>query len=262
MTRRKEAYHNKLLASIKQTPANNHSGVASIHDLVISKEPGLEKKLHYDWYRRSSLIDHFWSADTELEQVLKCENEEAGDFVQSPYICETELTSDCLIIRLFRDGFVQSHGKKCKIFLSKTIRVFPKNSIIEIKYQIKNLESLPVDLWFAPEFNVALLAGQAPDRYYYFDHGELPPAERNLASMGIVESVGQMGLKDEWQKIDVQFHFSNQATVWRFPIETISQSEGGFEKVYQSSVIIPNWKIKLNESDEWTVQIKQLIVDL
>ena len=35
------------------------------------------------------------------------------------------------------------------------------------------------------------------------------------------------------------------ATFWRFPIETVSQSEGGFEKTYQGSSITAVWPLLL-----------------
>ena len=30
--------------------------------------------------------------------------------------------------------------------------------------------------------------------------------------------------------------------MWRHPLETASQSEGGFERTYQASVIVPVWR--------------------
>jgi len=259
MTRRKEAYHNKLLNMKDQPDSNNNgSGVTSIHDLVITKEPDLDKKLKYDWYRRGSLIDHFLAASTQLDQLANCEYEEQGDFVQTPYRYETELVKNCLNIRLHRNGTLKSKNRISKISVLKNIRVDRKSSTINITYELKNLENSLIELWFAPEFNYALLAGNAPDRYYYFDR-ELNES-RHLASIGVVESVQNMGLKDEWLKIDIQLTFNRKTTVWRFPVETISQSEGGFERVYQSSVVVPNWKIRLDPLDNWSVEINQKII--
>lgn len=260
MTRRKEAYHNKLLSLNNHANHNNGSGVSSIHDLVIAKEPDLDKKLKYDWYRRSSLIDHFLAPDTELVQLANCEYKEEGDFVQLPYKYETELTKTCLNIKLFREGILKSKGRAYKISVTKHVKIERKKSNINIGYEIKNLENSTIELWFAPEFNYALLAGNTPDRYYYFDR-ELNES-RHLASSSSVESVQQMGLKDEWLKIDIQLTFNRKTTLWRFPVETISQSEGGFERVYQSSVVVPNWKIHLDPFAEWSVEINQKIIDI
>jgi len=260
MTRRKESYHDKLLSLNKDSQNTNNSDVPSIHDLVIAKEPGLEKKLKYDWYRRTSLIDHFLGPKTTLEKLANCEYVEQGDFILSPYKYETEPTENGLIIEMFRNGTLRSNGKTHTISISKNIKIDRTSSTLLITYRLKNIEDTNVKLWFAPEFNYALLAGNAPDRYYYFDQ-ELSN-NRHLASNGIIEDVRTMGLKDEWLKIDIQLTFNKNTTVWRFPIETISQSEGGFERVYQSSVVVPNWHIQLEPSGEWTVEINQKITDL
>ena len=38
---------------------------------------------------------------------------------------------------------------------------------------------------------------------------------------------------------------------WLAPIFTVSQSEGGFEKVYQGSSIFPVWDVELRTADSW-----------
>ena len=44
--------------------------------------------------------------------------------------------------------------------------------------------------------------------------------------------------------------------LWCFPIETVSQSEGGFEGVYQSSAVVPHWFVRGDESGRWEVFIR------
>ena len=66
LTRRPEAYHDKLLAPAQkpepETPASGEDeyleGIASIHEIVQSKEPGLEKLLNYDVWPRVALLDY------------------------------------------------------------------------------------------------------------------------------------------------------------------------------------------------------------
>jgi alpha-amylase len=61
--------------------------------------------------------------------------------------------------------------------------------------------------------------------------------------------------------MDVRFSFGRKAELWRFPIETVSQSEGGFERAYQSSVIFPHWGVPLKPEGVWRVRIVQEVVD-
>ena len=62
---------------------------------------------------------------------------------------------------------------------------------------------------------------------------------------------------DEWRKLEVALRFSPPARIWRFPVETVSQSEGGLERVYQQSVIVPNWELSMNSGMEkmFTVEL-------
>ena len=52
-----------------------------------------------------------------------------------------------------------------------------------------------------------------------------------------------LGLCDEWLGIDVALKTSRPTDFWTFPIETVSQSEGGFELVHQSTVVQPHWLV-------------------
>jgi hypothetical protein len=62
--------------------------------------------------------------------------------------------------------------------------------------------------------------------------------------------------------LDIALTLDRPALLWRFPIETVSQSEGGFERVYQSSVVFPNWIIRLEPGEVWKVVLRQEIRQL
>jgi len=121
------------------------------------------------------------------------------------------------------------------------------------EYELQNNAGKSLDLWFGVEFNYGLQAGHAEDRYYYSQNGALK--EKYLDTRAIMEEAKFIGMKDLWRRLDIQLEIDKEGSIWRFPIETISLSEGGFEKVYQSSVIFPNWKITLNQ--KWKVTITQ-----
>ncbi|MBN1551485.1 DUF1926 domain-containing protein, partial [bacterium] len=260
MSRREEGYHRKLLSLPPTNPENNNGNeVASIHDHVVSKEENLHEHLHYDWYRRCSLIDHFFSPGTDIESVKSCRYQEAGNFVLGTYTCETKRQNDKLNIVMVNEGSVNVAGQARKIQIEKVIGINADNASLTYEYKLRNLEDTSVQLWFGIEFNYSLLAGNAHDRYYHFPGVTLE--DSRLASTGVVKNVRKAGLKDEWIGIDIQLSFNALTDMWRFPIETISQSEGGFEKVYQSSVLMPNWQIELSARKEWTLIFSQKIIE-
>lgn len=43
------------------------------------------------------------------------------------------------------------------------------------------------------------------------------------------------------------------------PIETISQSEGGFEAVHQSVCVIPHWEFVMPDQGPWVVDLRIVI---
>jgi alpha-amylase len=50
-------------------------------------------------------------------------------------------------------------------------------------------------------------------------------------------------LQDGWQKIRITLHAPGSDNFWIAPIETVSESEEGFERVYQGSQILARWRL-------------------
>ena len=50
------------------------------------------------------------------------------------------------------------------------------------------------------------------------------------------------------------------AHLWTYPIETVSQSEGGFELVHQSVVVEPHWHVVGDADGRWSLTM-QLTLD-
>jgi alpha-amylase len=150
-------------------------------------------------------------------------------------------------VTLTRDGAIRRDGKSHRLCVRKTVQIAAKESSIQVEYSILNREDSPIDLWFGVEFNVGLQAGSMPDRNYYVPGRTV--AEPELRSKGEIENTSLVGLRDEWLGADVQVDVGTPTTFWRFPLETISMSESGFERIFQSSVVIPHWKFQLDR--EW-----------
>ena len=259
LSRKPEAYHEKLKHGnviIGKLPEKK-DGAVSIHDLVLAKEPDLDKFLNYDWYQRYSLMDHFMPLNTTLEKISKSSYEELGDFINQPYISKLQKRKDSITVNLTRNGYIWYNGKHEPIEIKKKIEIRKGSNQYKVKYRITNQSKEQLNFLFGVEFNYALLAGNADDRYYYIPGENLE--QRKLASLGEHCSISEIGLKDHWLKVDCNLKLSSPARIWRFPIETVSQSEAGFEKVYQSSVVLPHWNLNLAPLHSWEVSINQEI---
>jgi hypothetical protein len=252
LSRREEGYHKKLIERQQRQQEQDEEQVASIHDLILTKEEGLENFLTYDWYRRGSLIDHFLGEETKLEDFVSCRYPEQGDFVNQPYLCKVEKGKGTSTFTLYRDGFVWVKDKRIPITVAKKISIKPTRPELDISYLLINNYPGRITLWFGIEFGIATAGGQ-DQGFCYIKEGEIEAKE--LAMMGNAARCQEFGMKDESLKLDVNFKLDRQSQLWRFPLYTVSLSEEGFEKVQQGMILFPNWKISLEPQDSWEVKI-------
>ena len=116
---------------------------------------------------------------------------------------------------------------------------------------IENAGTEPVRLWFGIEWNFAMLAGNSPDHHYRI-HG-VADADSGFASSGESEEIDRVGLIDRHRGFEAAIELSEPARLWRAPVETVSLSEGGFERIYQSSALVPSWRVELTPGERRVV---------
>jgi len=247
MTRRPEAYHRKVLSG-----ADGRNDVAGVSDKVVFKQAGLDSRLQYDVNPRKSLIDHFYDPATPLAVVARGEAVEQGDFVHRPYEARLRRNPNRMQLQLTTQGVASG----ATIRITKSITLEAGSSTLEIAYL---LENLPQDrpLGFSIEFNFAGMPSGADDRYFY---GEARNRFGQLGTMLDLHEAHELGLVDEWLGIDVNLAFSRPTGLWTFPVESVSQSEGGFELVHQSVVVQPHWLVQGDAEGRWNV-VMNLAID-
>ncbi|HEY9857787.1 MAG TPA: alpha-amylase/4-alpha-glucanotransferase domain-containing protein [Stenomitos sp.] len=256
LARRHEAYHSKIARATTLEAFRREGSIRAIYDVVLTKEQGLEKFLFHDWYRRLSFLDHFLHPDSHLESFYNMSFGEQGDFVNQEYRPSIERTADGVALTLSREGHVWVGSEFWPVTVSKRFAVAREGgAITHVDYTLTNGKDRPVSLWFGVEFNANFLAGNAPDRYYYVP-GKVVEDPR-LGSKGELHGVTEAGIRDAFNGIDYHLRWDRPATLWRFPVETISMSEGGFERVYQSSVLMPHWHLELGPSSSLALRFEQ-----
>jgi alpha-amylase len=62
-------------------------------------------------------------------------------------------------------------------------------------------------------------------------------------------------MEDGWQRVRVTLHAPGTGEFWVAPIETVSESEGGFERVYQGSQILGLWQMDLTKKTLFSVRL-------
>ncbi len=250
LDRRPEPYHAKVAAAAAADAValpEDPDEPSNLHDRVILKQPGLDRLLTYDDHPRKALVDHFYPLDATLDDLVANRAPELGDFVAGTYLMKVQRTPERVALFLERPGRADGHA----IRISKTITVEPGRSGLDVVYALDDLpEGVP--LRFAVELNLAAMAGHAPDRYYGATDGD---PLGNLSTPLDLGPTDGLDLTDEWLDLRVGLRWSRPAGVWAFPIATVSQSEGGFEAVYQSSAVVPHWVVTADSSRRWEVRL-------
>ncbi|MDP1758915.1 MAG: DUF1926 domain-containing protein, partial [Thermodesulfovibrionales bacterium] len=217
LTRRPEAYHSR----ISETSQNDSGETKTIHGRVSAKESGITDYLIYDNYRRASLLDHFFDYNIRLDELMRSEYDEKGDFIGSPYLLERINERQALGVRLSREGLAS--GNNVKIDKS----VLFKKSGIRVDYLIEGR----YDGIFATEFNLSFLGSPYPSIHA----GGKALFMKDKGAYGDVKS---FYIKDKFLNVRLEFSFDEKVDVWHYPIETVSLSEGGAERLYQGTAFL------------------------
>ncbi len=244
LTRRPEAYHEKVLAGQHQQGED----VASIHDRVVFKQEGLDKMVQYDDHERKSVIDLFYPVDATLDMVASGQAVQCGDFARGEYEAKIRRNPDRIQVQMIREGNVEG----IPIRVTKGITLDAGSNAMEIAYYLENLPRDRV-LHLVTEFNFAGLPSKADDRYFHDLQGN---RLGHLGSRLELRDVSGLGLSDEWLGIDVKMSLSRPTGLWAFPIETVSQSEGGFELVHQSVAVLPHWYVEADDQGCWGATLR------
>lgn len=248
LDRRPESYHGAIASAVASGPsAEVQEGPSNLHDRVILKQEGMDRLLVYDRSPRKALVDHFFPMDVSLDDLRTCRAVERGDFASGTYLSKAHREDGRVALMMERQGQADGH----LIRIHKTIAMEAGRPGLEVVYI---LEDLPVGqpVHFGVELNLASMAGHAEDRFLSDPHGH---------RLGLLDSPLDLphseglDLTDEWLNLGVSLRWSVPCSLWCFPIETASQSEGGFEGIYQSTAVIPHWRITADEHRRWTVRI-------
>lgn len=248
-----------VLATLDRRPEPYHGAIASAAsgghaaedrafnpERVILKHENLDRRIVYDRHPRKALVDHFYAADASLDDLARCRALEQGDFATGTYLARITREEDRVGLVMERPGMASGHP----ISIRKTIGLAAGSSTLEVEYTLRDLpEGVP--LHFAVEINLAGMAGHAEDRYYSADGERLGMLDARIERT----DASSIELTDEYLDLVAALRWSVPGGLWCHPIETVSQSEGGFEGVYQSSAVVPHWIVTGDAARTWSVTL-------
>jgi alpha-amylase len=246
LTRRKEGYHQKLLEGRSETQGTK---TRTIHEIFDSKEKDLDRHLHFDWYRRASFLDHFIADPMDFESFRRCQYQEEGSFINELYEIAVRRKEGKQEVHFSRLGNIWRNGRRYPIKIEKNFSIPTNQTTVKATYHIFHSGDEKVKMNLGVEFNINLLAGDAPDRYYSIPGHSIE--DRRLASLGELKGISEVRLIDEWNGMEVVLKMDRECSLWRFPVETVSLSESGFERIFQGSCLLPYWPLELEAKGEF-----------
>jgi alpha-amylase len=251
MRRRPEAYHARLRAhdspvAADASPAGDGGRPASIHDIVVSKQEGLSGRLQYDAYERRSGLVRLLPTGTSAREIADGTATDLVPVLTSPWRLET-IRPDALTVS-FDAGPVS---------LTKTIsigggRLDPS---LTVDVAVTNVGAEPLEALLGIEFAVMLLGGGHNPAAWHAVGGERIPHDERV----VVEGIDRLASGNDQLGLAIETIVDGPANAWIAPIESVSNSEGGFELVYQGSAVVVVRAIRLVPGERASLRLEQRV---
>jgi alpha-amylase len=234
MRRRPEAYHEKVRAheaalggGAADTAEDAGAGgaPASIHDLVMVKGEGLAEHLRYDRHERRSGLVRLLRAGATVEAWADGTVDDLVPAVDGGWTI-AELAPDCTTTTFTRDG----------LRVTRTVRISGdrRAPTLAVELVVANERTAPVEARVGLEFALMLLGGgHNPGAWWELGEERFAHDERRAA-----RGVARLGSGNKALGVEITTTIDPPADAWIEPIETVSNSEAGFELVYQGSALL------------------------
>lgn len=226
IARRWEAYHVDVARA--QVISDEELDNISAHDLVRATEEGLADKLRVDRAPRGAFVDHVFPRGTgpdAFDREAPCYGNWKRNFRVH------ELGDSSTTLRCNEAG----------IDLEKSIEMHADS--LEVKYRIRaDSDAVASGAVFASEFDFTLLTPESVGGRRLVVQGH--DVDLRPGATGCHHNVTALRIVADSMQIDATLELSHAATLWRLPIETVSQSEQGFERSYQGTALVFSWPLK------------------
>jgi 4-alpha-glucanotransferase len=253
LRRRPEAYHETLRAHDArgaEAPGGADGAVASIHDIVMVKEEGLAARLHYDDHERRTGLLRFLAPDVTPDEIAAASEIELGDFRDGEWRVDHLAAGQ---VSLSRNGTALGQP----LAISRTVRLdggrMDPRLVLEL--EIHHRGTAPIETRVGLELSIHLLGGGGNPSAWYDVAGTRSAHD----GCGSAASVDAIGYGNDWVGVAVEARPSPAADAWWSPIETISNSESGFERVYQGSTLLLSWPARIEPGETRRFAVTQQV---
>jgi 4-alpha-glucanotransferase len=258
LRRRPEAYHDVLrkhdAGVATHTAEADGAPAASIHEAVRVKEPGLAARLVYDTHERRSGLVRFLPMDATPRDWADATVPELGDALVGAFGI-VELGAGSLVAE--RDVTVSIAQEASLVRLTKRLRLGGDRMqpTLELAIELENTGARRIDARLGIEWTTTMLGGGGNPAAWWEIGGERTGHDTS----GRATAVELLAQGNDFIGIAIATTVSSPAEVWWAPVETISNSEQGFERVYQGSGLLLSWPISLAPGARWSVVVANAV---
>jgi hypothetical protein len=253
LQRRPETYH----ARVAEAVHGETGGVTSIHDQIRAKESGLADRLRYDRWPRNAFRLLLFPNGKNYADYDAIRLDESARFAAGVYRTKKssggDVTFELEAPLEISSGYVGPLLRATKEFcFAATDAGFR----IRCRIRLQGMGNAPRSLLqfqAGLEIVVNLLAPNESDRY--IEVGGNGGPTRHPLKWGGESAAPVVRAVDEWQNVAVRMDAPGAAKFWTVPIDTVSESEEGFERVYQGSQIIAVWPVEFAPGEEWSAEM-------
>jgi alpha-amylase len=207
------------------------------------------KRIVFDWYLRRAFQEHFLSSSTSLKEFKNVSFRECGDFINRPYFLIEKNNQKVVFERRGNVWF----KKRASLFHIKKEISFLKDNEIKAIYSIFNESQQDSKFIFGVEFNFSMLSAYDSQRYF-----ECKGRKRYLDKLHNLENIKRICLIDQSRKFKIEFILAKKASLWYFPVFSVSQSEVSLEKIFQASCFFIHWPLNLVPREKWQTEFKMV----
>ena len=233
LMRRPEVYHSKIRSAAENRQQNSFNRKSALNDL-----------LRYDRYARHCFRTYLFPHRKQWQDFERLDLQEEVGLSAGEWQVATDSTSSP--VELSYQSRYELDGTNFDVEARKLL--FARSSEKGFQVECCSLVSsnlahaAPLSLGVELVFN--LLAPNAPDRYFLHARDRHP-----LEFSGELQGP-KLEIVDEWQGVRLALEARPECRWWIAPIRTVSQSEAGFETVYQGSAILAVWEVNMSSNPE------------
>ncbi len=234
LARRFEAYHHPADAKKKLEKANDK--LPSIHE--IKKDIQQMGELTYDKYPAFSLLEHILPADLDWKEFRNNTHHSLSSFANNKFELQNHKIQNNKAQLILTSQSNLDHEQT--VLLTKEYNILGPNTIL-VNYNLDFEKQEHPEFIFATELNMTLLAGHDQQRYYQWKD-QAPEAKKVMMdSSKKINDLTDLTLCDEAFGFKVALNAEPACFCTFWPVETVSQSEKGFDHLYQGSKVILSW---------------------